>query len=512
MASGRPSMTRRLLRNAGSSVGGFLFHFAIALFLFPFTVSHIGRGAYGLLVLAGAFVGYSGLLSFGLRPALIKLSAEHLERDDREAFHLVTGQVLFIYSLVAGLVVLLATIGVWLLPTVLDIPDHQENLFRIVLALVAIQGAVSLPGAVWTGLVEGLEDYHVAAAFRIGGDLLKVGVTVALLLSGYGLAALVVAYLFISVVQFVASWAWVRYRLPWAHIRPVRGSREELGGLMRFSGVMFLMSFSGSSENVADKFIIGGVGSPALVTVYEVGNRLSVFAHQLVIQITRVLVPTASALSARNDRNQLRRVLVNGSTPIVFVSGLLLVGLVAFGDTFIDLWMGPGYEESYTVLVLLMLSAFVASHVAVPGALCYGTGDLNVVATVSVIRMIANVALSVVLMYRWGIAGVALATLLTRTAQSVILMPYFSRIFEVSLRQVVWTGFFRSWLALAVTGAAAALLGATALAETWLSLILISLLTSAVGAAAFWTLSLTASERRRITNTLAARFTPTGAS
>lgn len=496
----------RLLRNAASNAGGFVVQMTVTFFLFPFTISRIGDSAYGILVLATTLVGYSGVLSFGLRPTLIKKSAEHLARGDRPALQRVTGQIVALYGGVAFLVLLLTGVGAWLLPSVLNVGAERVPLFRTVLLLVGLQATITLPGSVWTGLVEGLEDYHVAALLRIAGEGIRVVSTVVLLLAGYGLVSLVLAYLGISVLQFVGGWLWVRHRLPWLRLAPAGGTRKDFGELFRFSGAMFLLGFSGSSEEVSDKLVLGTFASPAAVTFYEVGVRLSTYSRQVIVQMITVLLPAASALAAREDRELLRRVMTTGSRAVIFLHGMFFVGLLTFGRDFIQLWMGPGYERSYIVLVLLMIATFAHAHVNVPWAMCRGTGDLNVTTRLAVARMVLNVALSIVLVGRWGIVGVAAATAVAYGLQTAVLVVYFSRLFAVPFATLLGTVYLRTWVPLGVAAGAALAVRSTVFQQTWLHLVAAAAATGAVGAAVFWLIALSGAEKRRLTGAFQARL------
>lgn len=502
----RNSGWSRLLRNAGSNVVGFLVHVLVGFILLPFVVGYIGAAEYGLLVLASSVVGYSGLLSFGLRPTLIKMTAEHLARGDRLALRVISGQVMSLYLIVAAMVLILGAVGALLLPSILSIAPERVRLFQVVLLLLSVQAAITLPGSVWTGLVEGIEDYHFVGGVQVGGDLVRMAATVVLLSIGYGLVALVLSYVGIAALQFGAGWAWIRSRLPWLHIRPTFGSWSDLGRLLRFSGSMFVLSFAGSSVGLADKMMLGVIIGPVSVTVYEVGTRLTQHTGQIIQRLVGVLMPAASALAANQNAKRLQVILVTTSRMVVFFHGLFVAGMIAFGGVFIALWMGPAFEEAYKVLLILATGSFIGIHQRVPTTLCRGTGELDVMTRMALAAMVINIGLSIPLGIRWGVVGVALGSLTTAAVEIVVMTPYFARIFGMPLGSYIRECFGRSWIAVAITAAAAFVLRQTVLAPSWFVLVLVSLATAGVGALAFWMVSLTPEERIRLRNVVENRI------
>ena len=82
--------------------------------------------------------------------------------------------------------------------------------------------------------------------------------------------------------------------------------------------------------------------------------------------------------------------------------------LVAFGPTILRLF-GPGFEQGYTVLVILTLGQLVNAFAGPVAILLNMTGHQNVTARVLGINAILGVALGLALTRIWGIIGTALA-------------------------------------------------------------------------------------------------------
>lgn len=491
-------LLNRVARNVVSNIGGLAVSIGVTFFLFPFTLAHIGAAAYGILVLANSIVGYSGMLAFGLRPTLIKRSAEHLAQNDRHMLGTVVNQVFTLYCSVSGIVFLLSLAGTWALPWVLNIDSARVGLFRTVFVLVGLQAVIVLPGSVWAALVEGLQDYHVANAVRIGSELTRAAATVALLLMGYGLVELVMTYLALSTAQLLVHRWWVRRRLPDLRVRFTRTSWDELKPLLRFSGGMFVLSASGSGEQTADKVVIGAGASPAAVAVFEVASRLDSYGKLLVVQAVNVIMPASSALMASGNRTALRNLMIKGSRAIILLHGIALVLSVAFGREFIRLWVGRSFDEAYAILVLLMVAAFIHIHVSVPSTMCRGMGILGVMTRVAVVRALVNIGLSILLIGPLGITGVALATAVAFAGQTVVLIRYFAGIFQLGVARLFTSVYLRAWIPLAAAGSVAVLAKQVHPVTGWLILGADAAVVALVAATLFWFSGVTPEDRRRL--------------
>ena len=79
-ASGR-SIRRWVARSASANLLSRGIAVLVAFVMTPYILGHLGPSTYGLWVLAGAIVGYAGLLDLGVAGALTKYVAEHRERD-----------------------------------------------------------------------------------------------------------------------------------------------------------------------------------------------------------------------------------------------------------------------------------------------------------------------------------------------------------------------------------------------------------------------------------------------
>src|SRR5437660_2113439 len=192
----------KIVRNIFSYFLGTGISILVGFALVPFTIRHIGLVGFGVWALVNGLVGSMGVWDAGLAPTLTKQSAELLAKKDEYGLNETASKIFTLY-LLAGLVACALT---WSLSVFVSdsfkVPPDEIHVFRSMLLIVGLQLAVSFPLSTWSGLMSGLQDFHIINAIAIGANIAKAILIVTLLRSGYGLLSLVWAGFAVAVVGF----------------------------------------------------------------------------------------------------------------------------------------------------------------------------------------------------------------------------------------------------------------------------------------------------------------------
>jgi O-antigen/teichoic acid export membrane protein len=113
------------------------------------------------------------------------------------------------------------------------------------------------------------------------------------------------------------------------------------------------------------------------------------------------------------------------------------------GRSFIDLWIGPGYSDKVEPVLILLSIAFVADS-ASGGmrAMLTGIDRVDFVTKLNWVAALVTVLFGVVLVYFFGVIGMAWALLASSVVVNVVICPYLTcRLYEFSwlryLREVL---------------------------------------------------------------------------
>jgi O-antigen/teichoic acid export membrane protein len=165
-------------------------------------------------------------------------------------------------------------------------------------------------------------------------------------------------------------------------------------------------------------------------------------------------MPVASTLAVGEGSAELRRLLIQGTRAALFVSLPIAWALFFRSHTFIALWMGPQYADtSGKVLRILLISSIAISGNRVGGNIILGLGKHKPFALWQLCEAVANLALSIYLVRKIGITGVAWGTVVPSLVSQIVLWPrYLSKVLGLTVWRYFWDGWIRAVLATAPFG------------------------------------------------------------
>ena len=171
----------------------------------------------------------------------------------------------------------------------------------------------------------------------------------------------------------------------------------------------FLMiGIAGLLVNRLDVVLVSGLAGNQTAGIYVAGARLAQVALMVAFAVNVVLNPRISSAWAQKDHAAVRRLLRSGLMFTVPVAVIEVVVVAVFGRDIVALF-GPAYAQSAMPLFWVTL-AYALWTVAAPGfALLAMTGSEKMVAGLSWLVVIANVAAILVLVPLQGASGAGLA-------------------------------------------------------------------------------------------------------
>src|SRR5262245_42590292 len=182
----------------------------VGLWLTPFLLKRIGQHDFGLWLVAGQLIGYLGLLDLGVIAMLPREVAFASGRESAAASDQMAALVAQVRKIVRWqLPVLSATCAV-----VLGfLPSEWAALTRP-LAFVLVAFVVLYPSRVLLSALQGLQELPFLAKTQIVAWAVSTAATIALVLAGAGLYALVSAWVVSQAVPAVAAWLRLRALRP----------------------------------------------------------------------------------------------------------------------------------------------------------------------------------------------------------------------------------------------------------------------------------------------------------
>jgi O-antigen/teichoic acid export membrane protein len=440
---------KRIAQNILSNWAALAISTLVGFFLAPFIVRCLGNVAYGVWILVVSLTAYMNLLDLGLRGAVTRfVSKGRAQGNHDEARDAVSGALWI--RLWISLAIVLASVGFALsFSRIFVIPVAMQQAARMAILATALTVAVNLWCGVFAGVLAALHRYDLLSGVSLVQTALRAAGIVWLLRHGHGILSLA---LWDLATALVANGLYVllAFRI-YPHLRITfrRPERPVLHKLWNYSFYAFIINVAVQVVYYSDNLVVGAFTSAATVTFYAIGGSLIAYARQIVGSVTTTFGPLASTFEAQGSHDDLRRLLIHGTRAALMVSLPIELALFLRGETFIGLWMGWQYAHpSGTVLRILLLSLIACTGSAASGGIVYGMERHRPVAMWAIYEGVANLGLSIFLVRRIGIAGVALGTAIPSLFVELVLWPPFvCRLVRIPVLEYLWQTWIRTCLA-----------------------------------------------------------------
>jgi O-antigen/teichoic acid export membrane protein len=396
----------------------------VSFLLSPFIVHHLGDTAYGTWVLLGSFVGYLGLLDFGVRGAVTRYVANQYAAGDHAAASTTVLAALRLFAGLALLTALVAGVLALSLDSLFRIPPDLLHEARLVVLLGGGTVAVSFIGGVFGGVVAGLHRFDIDGGVEIAITLLRAVAVVAALNAGYGLVTLALIQAAVSVLRASVAYVLARRLYPELSLRNTGPTRPAIKQLLAFSLFSSLIQLSGILIYYSNSIVIAAFLPVGVVTYYAIAANLADYARQVVAAVSRVITPRTSAALATGGVEAVRSVVLSVGPAATLVTVPMAITFLLRGERFLDLWMGPAYGPATDqVLWILSLAVWFAGGRLVAAAAGLGINRHRGLAALYACEAVANLGLSVVLIKPLGLIGVAFGMTIPTLVVDLVFMP-----------------------------------------------------------------------------------------
>jgi O-antigen/teichoic acid export membrane protein len=360
-ASSIDTITRRLLRNAGTMLGGKAAMGLINLAATSVAFRSLGIEAFGILVLMHAFAQTaSSITKFQSWQAVLRYGAASLENGQRAEFR---SLVRFTASLDAGAALggmfICAAVAFWL-GGVFEIPPQMAGMA----ALYATSSAFMVM-ATPTGLLRLFNRFDVLATRDTVGALVRLaGAGLAALLGGGLPAFLAVWYLATAVGGLSLAFAAWRE----LHRRGLTGDKGEgrlprasvaHPGIWSFVWTTNLTSTLSLASGHLGALCAGAVLGPAEAALFAIARQIGEAALKPGRFLSPAIYPELARLAASRNRHAIGALMRRALLASTGGSALLLAVLALLGHPLLRMVGGAEASPAYAVMMLLGVASAI---------------------------------------------------------------------------------------------------------------------------------------------------------
>jgi O-antigen/teichoic acid export membrane protein len=493
-------MVTVVLRNITSSWAALVVNTLISFVLAPIVVNTLGSVYYGIWTLLMQFTGYLWLFDFGVRESVIKYVAQYHAAGEHAKLETTVRTAISVYALVTLAAVLAVGGMTAALPYVFNIPADAVPTARVAAFVTGATVAQSFLTNVFVGVLMGLQRIYLVSRVGILFSVGRAIATYVLLTTGYGLVALSVLNLVLSLANAALVVHYCRVYLPELPLRPARPVRAEVLKLLNYGKYVLLSNIGDKIVFATDALVIGIFLPIAALTPYAIAGTLIGHMRSVVMAMAQVFNPLTSSLRAGGDEHVVQRVLQTGAKGAMTIGLPLCIGFVTLGERFVQLWMGEAHAAmAGRVMTALAIGYIVGLPYYTISGVLYGLGQHRVVAVLRIVEGAMNLALSVVLVNLQGLVGVAVGTAVPHIIVVGWVLPRaLPKIFPIDLRAYYLNVYGRTLVAATPFFIAASLIDRMVQPATLITFFGWGAVSLAAYIVPIWLIVLTTSERTQL--------------
>lgn len=387
----------------------------IPMFYTPIMLELLGQSEYGLFKLSSSITSYLALISFGIGSAVVRYLTKYRTEGDKDGEEGIFGLFNVIFAVVSVITVIAGIAIVFVLEPIygnaISAPGQMMEM-KILVLILSCTTALSFLCTPYNAVVTSHERFVFLQIINIITTVFIPVVNIIVLYFGFKSVGMVASSLALNIIIQILYIVYVRRSIglkPNYKIMP----KHLLGEILVFSLWIFVANVVNQLYNATDTLIIGAV--PALATigvaVYNIGVTFNNMVQSFSVGILSVLTPKVNGMvfSGKNN-SELTDLMIRVGRLQCYIVSLVVTGFIAFGQQFINLWAGEGYEDAYWVALVTMIPACIPLIQNVALNVIVAQNKHRFRSLTYLFIAIVNVVGTILCVNQFGIVGAAVVT------------------------------------------------------------------------------------------------------
>lgn len=384
----------------------------IGLIYTPIMLRIMGQSEYGTYSLISSIIGYLTVLDLGFGNAIIIYTSRYRAKNQKEEQSKLNGMFLIIYSIigiVAGIIgaILYANMDRMFAATMTIQELQKAKAMTIILIINLI---FTFPLSIFSSIITAYEKFIFSKVVNILRIILMPCIMLPLLYMGYRSVTMTLVTTILNLSSLIVN---LIYCLKVIKINFTFGKFDTklLKEIFGYSFFIFLAIIVDKINLNIDQFILGSVVGTIEVAIYTVASQIQTIYISLSTAINGVLLPKITMLVENNESDEkISDIFIQTGRLQYIIMALITTGFIIFGQEFIRIWAGEGYEKSYWTELILMVPSIVPLIQNVGINILQAKNMHKFRTVVYFFIAIANLFISIPLARKFGSVGSAIGT------------------------------------------------------------------------------------------------------
>ncbi len=423
-----------ILTNTGFNVVGMALTSLIALALTPLLLRGLGSELFGVWALFGVVVALSQMLDFGLGRALVRRVAQGRLHGQWSLLAAHLNSDLWPLLGLAGLLAALVWLASPQLARMLGVPADLVAYGAAALRLMALSFLPVLCTLILAATLEGAQRMAYTSLATVLNRITFAGLSLLAVSTGWGLLGVAAAHLAAALLQTLFLLLASRRVQPGLRTAPRLARRGLLAQDWRFGRFIFATSLVALVYTATNKIVLARWIGVSSVAYYELAAVVAGQIFILALAMAQAIYPAFAAAHSEGGLEAVRHL----GTRSLRLSTLILApvgaAIIALAEPFIAAWFGEPLSPSVMALQWLALAWTIVSLAASVSIALQAIGRPALSWLLAAYTMIVNLALVLLLVPRWGFAGIIAANTVAVSSSGLVTLAVFARVSGLSPR------------------------------------------------------------------------------
>lgn len=476
---------KKLLINLSSSLLAFIVNIGISFFLTPYIVRSLGIEAYGFVQLGTNFINYASLLTIALNSMAGRFITIEIHRNNWEKANTYFTSVVFANLLIVAVMLIPSIFFIYFIDQIVNIPNNLTFDVQILFFFLFLNFFISTIVSTYSIGTFATNKIYLNSLRGMEANILRV----LILILTFGLFRPSLAYIGIaafvmSIYNTIFNFYYFNKLLPQLKIRKNYFNFKAIFEIVS-SGIwntiirLGQLLLDGLNLLISNIFI-----SATAMGMLSVANTVPMVMSSLIGTIAGVFMPDFTILYAKNNKEELISSIKRSMKILGIITNIPIGILVAFGEEFFSLWVPNQDAKTLQILSVLTVTVLIVS-----GSInsLYNvftvTNKVKINALILLFTGIINILLVLLLLHTTNLG--VYAVLIVSVVLGIIRNLAFTAPYGAIMLGVKWKTFYpeiiKSVLGFIIILVVGIGINSIFLINTWITLIIYSILTASLG-------------------------------
>ncbi|MCX5700366.1 MAG: oligosaccharide flippase family protein [Candidatus Omnitrophica bacterium] len=455
------SFSHAMIRNTTWNLFGQGCLFLVVFFSTPFIIRTLGVNLYGIYAFVSVIIGYFSFLQLGLGAASIKYISQYLAAKEEEKIRSIFWVCLFtnIFLGLVGMGIIFLS-APFLVGRFLKMPQELKETCIFVLKAGSFGFLIALIQSAVAGAIQAAGRFDTLNRVSVLFGTLQALTAVAILKMGFSIKGMIISNLVVSAVAVYVYWLNTKKIYPF--LRNPFWDGKALIKLFKFGSFVTVSSVVNPILLNIEKIILTSMRSVASLAYYSVPFSLVDRLTMIRSSFSAVLFPAFSSLqdSYEAKKSEVNKDLHFRSTLyIIFLYSFFALFFLYFGKDFLKVWLGSDFANNSTKALVILAFAGLINACAAPSMnALQGMDRPHLPAIFHVFETVLYIPLALILIYKFGTTGAALAWFLRVLLDMLLLhkascdllgeniFVWYANILRRALSPILFSGLLFWWL------------------------------------------------------------------